>query len=109
MEIGQLDRRIVLQRCTETQTDYGELIRTWSNLGTVWANVNFRGGSEGFEAEQLTANTQIIFTIRYVSYLQPKDRIYYNSKYYDILNIIELDRKCYMQLQVEFKDREATT
>ena len=110
MEIGQLDRRIILQQATTTQDIYGQLNRTWTAVATVWANVNWKGGAEGFEAEELTASTTVIFTIRYYSGLVAKDRILMGSTYYDILDVAILgNRNEWMQLTTETKDRILTT
>ena len=79
MRAGRLDRMITIQRKTETQSDSGAPVETWSNLvlrrAASMAPVR---GDERFGSEQNVAQEQTEFRIRYsadVASLSPLDRI----------------------------------
>ena len=65
LQIGKLDRRITLQSLTQTQGEYGELIDTWSDVATVWANAYAGAGKEFVAARQVNAEVSMQFQIRY--------------------------------------------
>ena len=92
-QIGRLDRRIVIQESTLTKDEYGQETTTWATFFTVWAKVEDRSGSEGYQADQLTATRNTVFTIRWIAGLTEKMRILYNYDYYDIQYIKSPDRK----------------
>lgn len=47
MKAGDLDTRVVLQRATEARDSFGDPIATWTELSSVWANVDWTSGNEG--------------------------------------------------------------
>ena len=67
MRIGQLDRRIIIQQASESQSAFGDMAITWATLRTVWTHIIYKSGSEKDEANRMTDITEIIFTIRYAS------------------------------------------
>lgn len=96
---GKLDRRVKIERYTVTQNQYGEEIKSWAELATVWCAVKPISDGERIEAQQVNASITTRFTIRYssdVSDLNPKDRIEYpvgSGTYYDIFGVKELGRR----------------
>ena len=46
MTIGELDRRVEIYNVSTTRNDYGELTRSYSLFRTVWAAIEWKGGSE---------------------------------------------------------------
>jgi SPP1 family predicted phage head-tail adaptor len=97
MNIGNLDRRIVLQAPTATVNDYGERTNTWGTLATVWASIERKASaSERNSGEQLVSLQSVTFIIRnstQVSSLDMSHRVSYNSEYYNILAVQEVGRK----------------
>jgi SPP1 family predicted phage head-tail adaptor len=79
MRAGPLDRRIVLQRFTATQSPSGQPIETWTAFGGErWAMRLPVVGAERYGTEQLAAKEQVEFRIRWVDAiadLQPADRL----------------------------------
>lgn len=106
MNIGDFDRRITIQTFTVAKNTEGEDIRTWSTLITLWAKKIDTSGNEMFEADQLTAIGKIDWIIRYRTDITERMRISFDSEYYDVLNIEEIEeegRKRYLLLKTEKK------
>ena len=106
MQIGKLDRRIILQNPTTTANAYGEEVISWSNYLIVWANVEWKGGMENEESDKLTATSKVMFTVRNIgNAVNPTYRILYKLKYYYIQAINEVDgREMFLELLTEQKD-----
>jgi SPP1 family predicted phage head-tail adaptor len=94
MRAGKLDRRILIQTLTETRDGAGQPVKSWSDVGTRWANVAEPTGSEGFGNLQRTARAGRVFTIRRIDGLSPKaTRIVFDGETYDVEAIQELGRR----------------
>lgn len=105
MNIGKLDRLVVIKQGSFTQDAYGENIRSTSTLGSVWARFEFEKGKAGYEADTFIGTSPAKMTIRYRSDIQisPKHYIEYNSKDWFIRSIEEIGRKEGLILRVEEK------
>jgi SPP1 family predicted phage head-tail adaptor len=101
---GFLDRRVTIQHFTSSQNEFGEVIETWEDLATVWANVRELRGLERVEAARLTAVVDVYFTIRWRTDIEPKQRVSYEGELFDIQAVMELPRR--EGLQIEAKWRE---
>ncbi len=103
--IASLDRRIELQTYTATRSNTGQELLTWSCLAHVWAEVKYPStkSDEGIEGDQLVATTRAIFTIRHRCDIEPKQRIVYDGKTWDILVVREHNnaRDRFIQLESE--------
>lgn len=96
MRAGRLDRRITLERNTPTQNSSGEEIEAWSVLATVWAETRPMRGAETFNAQQFLGKTPMTFRIRWstrVKVLNVEDRIVFDGRQYNILDIREIGRR----------------
>lgn len=51
MEIGKLNRRIVLQNLVAGQDAIGQPTMVWTTLATVWANVRYLNGVESIKSD----------------------------------------------------------
>lgn len=103
MKAGELDRRITLETYTTTKNSYGEEEKTWSTLATVWAKIDYSGGTEDFEADKNTAIGRVRFSIRHRTDVTEQTRILYESEYYDILAINEIGRREGLELITEVR------
>ena len=93
MRAGKLDRRITIRRYTTTRNDFGEDIRAWSDVATVWAQQRPNRGAERFAAQQIVGSRVLTFHIRYRADLTTADRIYYNDREYNIVDVREIGRR----------------
>ena len=108
MIIGKSDRRITVQRATETTNDYGEKAATWSTLITVWAELMKTSGMKEVIADrQDTASQAIAFKVRSSTdtrAVTTKDRVVYDGKYFDISGIEEVGRNDQLVLTCQLND-----
>lgn len=97
MRGGRLDRRINLQR-TGTPTDDGFRTKPggFATFATVWARVRPAPGTERFASGETAATAPIVFDIRWssvVADLNPKDRVLFDGRSYDIKSVNEIGRR----------------
>jgi len=96
------DRTIILERFTSTQdAGSGEEVQTWSPLATVQASKRDVSDSERVAAAEVQASITTRFQIRWdgiVSDLNPKDRLVYDGKTYDIEAVKEVGRRVALEI-----------
>ena len=67
MNIGELDRRVSIYTVTTTANNYGELTRAYNLFRSVWAAIEWKGGSEKQDqSDKITGMTKIHIYIRKV-------------------------------------------
>ena len=96
MDAGELDRRITLQRLSETDDGFGTVASSWSTLATVWAKLMPVLGQEKLQALETTGTARRKFKIRKssdVADLSAKDRLVYGGDNHDIWDVSELGRE----------------
>ena len=93
MNIGRLDRKIVIENQTFSTNSIGEYTSSWSVFHTTFASIKKVSGSEKIEADQITATNKVRFKIRFFDGITEAMRVVYNGAYYDIIEIQELDRE----------------
>lgn len=89
--IGQLRRRVQLQRPTDSTDSYGQPTRSWATYATVWAQVLPLSSDES-----RVANVQGVFithrvTIRHRTDVTAEDRVLLNSRELNIKGIRNLE------------------
>ena len=62
---GQLNRRITLQRQSTAQDSYGGPVRTWTDLGTFWAEIQPLSGRELESAQRMASEISHQIVVRY--------------------------------------------
>lgn len=78
---GDFDRVIILQRRQVTRNELREPIDNWQDLVTCWAAKVETRGQEETRADEVAANLQASFVIRFLfcsPILNPRDRLLYN-------------------------------
>mgnify|MGYP003135049049 FL=1 len=108
MTIGELDRRVEIHNVSTSANSYGELTRSYSLFRTVWAAIEWKGGSEGVDqSEKITGMTKLHIYIRNLdmSNLSLQSRLTYESKYYFPKVINQIDgRTAFLEIICENKD-----
>lgn len=94
MLAGARNRRLVIQRATYSQdSGSGEQVPTWGTLATVWAEMLPLSDSERVKAAEISAEITTRFRILWtttVSTVNPKDRLTFDSKTWDIWGTKEI-------------------
>ena len=101
-----LDRIITIEMPVKVKNSYGEESITWSIYAVLWANVNYKGGREGFYARQVVAVGDVVFKVRYTSGITPAMRILFDNNTYDIIATNEIDRKQFLEITTKSHDNE---
>ena len=96
MQTGKLDRRVRLERFTETRDEYNEPVETWALMATRSASYEPLSDGERFRAGETAANASARFQIRWstqVADLNPKDRLIFGGVTHEIIRVKELNRR----------------
>lgn len=101
LNIGNLDRRITIERETETVMPSGSVIKAWTPVATVWAELIQQTASEFFTAYGEAETGTMIFRVRYRPGITSADRVAYGGKAYGITEIKELGRSDALELRGE--------
>lgn len=91
-----MDRRITIERFTETRDTMNAVVKTWGTLATVWAAKADVSDGERVRAQEVGAEITTRFRIRFdsiVADVNPKDRVIYDGRTYDIAAVKEIDRR----------------
>lgn len=108
MTIGELDRRIEIYNVSTSANSYGELTRSYSLFRTVWAAIEWKGGTEKMdESDKITGMTRLHVYIRNLdmSNLSLQSKIVYDSKDYFIKVINQIEgRTQFLEIICENKD-----
>jgi SPP1 family predicted phage head-tail adaptor len=98
---GDMNRRITLQRATVVRNEFNEEIETWATFAEVWANRADVSAAESFRAQEVGAQLTTRFRIRYsatVATLNPRDRLVYAGKLYNITGVREKQRNRWLEV-----------
>lgn len=99
---GLLHHSVEIQRAIETQDDVGHPITSWVTIYTRRSYKRRVTGGETFSGHQLHAEATDLFVLRYVSGVITKDRILFDSRIFDILEVDDLeDRKLWVFIQTK--------
>ena len=101
MRAGKLDRRIVIQEKENTTDSYGFRSWVWTNHATIWSNWVQVSGKETDRDKNKNNDVSGYFRTRYVSTIDENMRVYFNSEYYKITQIKEIQRQDGLLIYVE--------
>jgi SPP1 family predicted phage head-tail adaptor len=94
MRAGKMDRRVSLQRWTETGRDpLNQPVYAWVEIAEVWAQQRPVRGGERMAAQQQSGDKMMGFHIRYRTDLSVKDRVVFEGVSYEIQDLRELGRR----------------
>ena len=95
--------RIVVERATQTDDGFGNVIGSWSALGTFEANIRETPGKEAVAAGRIEASRTATIRIRASSVsrgITAADRVQARGQVWNIRSVIEIDRAT-LELLVE--------
>jgi SPP1 family predicted phage head-tail adaptor len=102
MRAGKLDRRIAIERQTQTVSPAGTVSSTWQAFVTARAEIVQQSALEFLREHGEAERIALIFRIRWPS--QPivtTDRVQYQGAAYDLVEIKELGRRRGLELRCE--------
>ena len=102
----ELDRKITIEHPVRTANSYGEPVEVWEAFAVLWANVNHKGGREGFYARQVIAQGDVVFKVRYTAGVTPLMRVKYDGQIYNIIAVAEVGRKAFLEISSRCADNE---
>lgn len=101
MDAGRLDRRITILRDAPVNNSFNEPVSVWGDHAIVWAGFKPVSDGEKWASGQTLASAIVRFTVRWssqVSDVDPRDRITFDGRTYDILGIKEVGRREYLEI-----------
>lgn len=102
MNIGKLNKRIIIESQSLTFDDVGQQVETWATFATVWANIKHNSGAETIKSDAITSSVKASFRIRYLKGLDAGMRVKYETSTYRILAILpHVDDKRFLDIAAE--------
>ncbi|MFC3165315.1 phage head closure protein [Ciceribacter thiooxidans] len=96
-----MDRRITIERETETVKPSGDVSKVWTPVAVVWAEVLQQTATEFFTGYGEAETGTMIFRVRYRPGITTADRVTYNGTAYGLKEIKELGRFEALELRGE--------
>jgi SPP1 family predicted phage head-tail adaptor len=84
--IGRMRRRIAIEIPVETADGAGGIIRSFASVGTVWAQVSWRGGTERWIAGRPEQAGQIRITMRWRAGMNAGMQLRDDMRVYEIIS-----------------------
>lgn len=109
MGAAKYDRLINLMRYTTTEDTAGQPIQSFVLLKTVPAYARTISDGERLQGGGVFSSISDRFLIRWssdISDLNPKDRIHYNGKVYDIVGVKEIGRRKELEITTAARSDE---
>jgi SPP1 family predicted phage head-tail adaptor len=92
MDIGSMDQRVTLQRRTGSKDAVGQQAFTWTDVCTVWAQVQAVRGREFFAAAQAQQEQTVKVRIRYRTDIDATLRLVHKGVEHHITGVIPVGR-----------------
>ncbi len=93
VEIGKLDRRVVIRSLSTALDAAGQEVQTPTDVATVWMAIKPQPGGERFDARQVIGKAVVTFVARYRSDINVEHVLFYEGATWDIHDIREIDRR----------------
>lgn len=89
MRSGNLKHKIIIQTYLETQDEFGEVVKGWSDFKTAYASITPLSAKEFFKAGTHNEVTHKI-ELRYLKDIKPKMRVLYGVREFSIESVINV-------------------
>ena len=93
MRAGRLDKKIQVQRYVSSRDANGGVVKGWSFLAALWAEVRQMTGNELIQAQQIEARAQYKITLRANGVsrgITTQNRIQYKDQVINILSVVNV-------------------
>ena len=88
MEIGRLNRRIVIERPTLTQDDTGSYTTVWNQIAKPWADIRYVSGLEAVRSDAPVSVSKASMRIRRRAGVDATCRVLYDGKVFDVKAVL---------------------
>jgi SPP1 family predicted phage head-tail adaptor len=88
MQIGRLNRRVVIQYLVDGQDEAGQPVQNWLPLATVWADIRHLSGVESIKAGGEASVVKASIRIRWRTDVTPAMRVVHGSTVYQIKAVL---------------------
>ena len=93
LRAGKLRHQVVIQAQDTTQDSYGDAVRSWEDVATVWAEVRPLSGRELWAAQQTQATTTHQVVLRYLDGVTSSCRVKYGTRLLGIDAVLNPDER----------------
>lgn len=90
---GELNRQITIQARSATKDSFGQESTTWTDVITCFASISPLSGRELIAAQAQVAETTHEIQIRYRNWVTPANRVKYQGRVFNILNVLDEDMR----------------
>lgn len=88
MQAGKLRHRLTIQEPTTALDQYGEAVKTWSTVATVWGSIEPLRMQEYFEAQQTQAKATHKIEVRYVQGISSTYRVMLGARIFEVTAVL---------------------
>ena len=88
---GALRQKVVIETKTESRDSYGQVDESWETLGSVWADVRPRSGSEFYAADQVHSNITHLVELRHHPGLTSSMRLRFDGRTLNVGAVMDID------------------
>ena len=88
---GELKNRIRFEKRSLSGNGFGGFVETWAELCTVFGRYVPLRGKEREAQQQVNPEITVRIHVRYRTDITTDRRAYYNGKYHNILEVIDVD------------------
>ena len=89
----QLNHLVTVERRGNAQDEAGQARESWYSQGQAWASIRPISGREFFAASGERAEITHSMILRHGTPLQPRDRITYNGRVFDVISVMNVDER----------------
>lgn len=88
---ARLNKRVDIEKPVHTSDSGGGFSESWQIFASVWAEVKPLRGRENFADFKLHGTVNYRITIRYLSGIEPRMRVNYNGRIFNIRAVMNVD------------------
>lgn len=99
MRAGSLDRSVTIERLREADRPSGGVSQYWSRLAELRAQVLQASTEEAIRAYGASTEVVTVFRTRFLDGITPADRVVFDGRSHDIVEIKQLGRRRGLELR----------
>ena len=88
MRAGTLNSYVRIEYRTGVQDEAGQLVDSWIELASMWANIKNRSGAEAIRADQESSTVRTSIRVRYREDITADMRVVHGSRVYEIKAVL---------------------